>query len=72
MKRIITYLAICALMAVALMGATTCNLMTLKVYTNESACDTATLQFVASYNGTQIGVPTTLDFSDDGPPICSP
>lgn len=72
MKRFITYLAICALMGVALMGATTCNLMTLKVYTNDSACDTASLQFVASYNGTQIGVPTTLEFSTDGPPYVAP
>ena len=67
MKRVLTYTAICALFAVMLMGASTCKLMTLKVFTNNSACETATATMVLSeYNGTQIGVPQTLAFYDPG------
>jgi hypothetical protein len=65
MKRTLTYTVICVLLAVVLMGASTCNIMTLKVYTNHSACKTATATMVLyQYNGTPIGFPQTMNFYD--------
>jgi hypothetical protein len=66
MKKALTYTAICTLLAVVLMGATSCELMTLKVYTNHSACKTATASIMIQYNGYSIGLPMTMSFYDPG------
>ena len=65
MKRTLTYTVICVLLSVVLMGASTCNFMTLKVYTNDSACKTATATMVLfQYKGTPIGLPQAMNFYD--------
>jgi hypothetical protein len=70
MKRTLTYTIICMLLAVVLMGATTCGIMELKVYTNHSACKTVTATMVLfEYNGIPIGIPQTMNFYD---PIYGP
>jgi hypothetical protein len=67
MKRFVTYTIICVLFAVMLMGASTCKLMTLKVFTNNSDCETATATMILSYyNGSPIGLPQTFTFYDPG------
>jgi len=67
MKRFFTYTIICALFAVMLMGASSCNFMTLKIFTNNSACETATATMILSYyKGTMIGIPQTFTFYDPG------
>jgi hypothetical protein len=65
MKRALTYTIICVLLAVVLMGASCNPIMTLKVYTNDSACKTATVTMVFfKYNGLDIGLPQVMNFYD--------
>ncbi len=65
MKRTLTYTVICVLLAIVLMGASTCNIMTLKVYTNHSACKKATATVVLyQYNGAPVGLPMAMNFYD--------
>jgi hypothetical protein len=67
MKKAIRYILVCAFTAVILMGATTCNLLTLKVYTNHPGLKTATAtMMVTVYNGTPVGLPTAMTFWDPG------
>jgi hypothetical protein len=67
MKRAYILTLICAFLAVVLMGASTCQLLTLKVYTNHSRCASATATIVLTeYNGSPVGLPTALAFWDPG------
>lgn len=67
MKRLLAYSLTLVSLAVILMGASTCQLLTLKVFTNHPGSKTATATIVVSqYNGTPIGLPTAMAFWDPG------